>query len=66
MIETAFVTVLDTWINNENNEDCQKICNETKQILNDDLKKGFRVKFVTSCVVEGKMLVHYVLEKESK
>lgn len=66
MIETAHITVLDTWSNICDKKECEKLCKESHQDLNNALKYGFRVKFVTSCVLENRMLVHYVLERETK
>lgn len=66
MIETETITVLDSWSNNCNQEECLKLCDSTKQGLNKKLNNGFRIKCVTSCVLENRMLVHYVLERESK
>ena len=64
MIETETITVLDSWSNNCNREECQELCDSTKQELNKKLNNGFRVKCVTSYVLENRGLVHYVLEKE--
>lgn len=66
MIETTHITVLDSWSNDCNKEECEILSKATYQELAKILKNGFRVKCVTSCVLENRMLVHYVLEKESK
>lgn len=66
MIETAHITVLDSWSGICNQSDCEKESERTHEDLNKALKNGFRVKCVTSCVLENRMLVHYVLERESK
>lgn len=66
MIATAHITVLDTWSNVCDKEECEKLCKETYKELDNALKNGFRVKCVTSCVLENRMLVHYVLERESE
>ena len=63
MIETATVTVLDTQIGEEEAYRIESL--RTKQELQDCMKNGFRIKFVTSCVLGSTMLIHYVLEKES-
>ena len=64
MIETATVTVLDCWTGEE--ETFKTESSRTKQQLQDCLKKGFKIMFVTSCVLGNAMMIHYVLEKESK
>ena len=66
MIETAHITVLDSWSGNCNTEECEKLCKETHRDLDKALKNGFRVKCITSCVLENRMLIHYVLERESE
>lgn len=66
MIETETITVLDSWSNNCNQEELHTLYDSTKQELNKKLNNGFRIKCVTSCVLENRMLVHYVLERESE
>ena len=66
MVETARITVLNSWSNLCDEEECEKLCKETSKELDKALKNGFRVKCVTSSVLENRMLVHYVLERESK
>lgn len=62
MIETTIITVLDCWTGAE--EEFKDESFRTKQQLLKQLKKGFRIKFVTSGVLGNAMMIHYVLEKE--